>query len=124
MQIQVISKAGGNTQLIKEYLEKIELNKDSVVLVDVKVEDIEKIEYINNQAVITLKNGEKILVDQFNPEKSSLVFRNEQSEMFLFNFDSVSYNPLNELESLLYKGSENFFLDLLPWGRVQWQLVY
>ncbi|MCK8641097.1 Ig-like domain-containing protein [Acinetobacter schindleri] len=36
--------------------------------------------------------------------------------MFLFNFDSVSYNPLNELESLLYKGSENFFLDLLPWG--------
>jgi hypothetical protein len=36
MQVQVISKAGGNNQLIKEYLEKIELDKDSVVLVDVK----------------------------------------------------------------------------------------
>jgi len=45
--------------LIKNYLHKIKLTDSSIVLIDVKVEDIEKIEYLNNQAVITLKNGEK-----------------------------------------------------------------
>ncbi|MGN9714564.1 BapA/Bap/LapF family prefix-like domain-containing protein, partial [Acinetobacter variabilis] len=114
MQVQVISKAGGNNQLIKEYLEKIELNKDSVVLVDVKVEDIEKIEYINNQAVITLKSGEIIVVNQFNPEKSSLVFRNEQSEMFLFDFETLDYNPIDKIEPLLYGHSESAFINIWP----------
>ncbi|MFV5525462.1 BapA prefix-like domain-containing protein, partial [Acinetobacter variabilis] len=114
MQVQVISKAGGNNQLIKEYLEKIELNKDSVVLVDVKVEDIEKIEYINNQAVITLKSGEIILVNQFNPKKSSLIFRNEQSEMFLYDFETLDYNPIDKIEPLLYGHSESAFINIWP----------
>ena len=59
MQVQVISKSNGSNNLIKNYLQKIELADSSIVLMDVKVEDIEKIEYINNQAVITLKMAKK-----------------------------------------------------------------
>ena len=68
MQIQVILKADGNNQLIKEYLEAIQLKNDSVILVDVKVEDIEKIEYLDNKAIITLRNGEQIVIDNFKVE--------------------------------------------------------
>ncbi|MCO8066283.1 Ig-like domain-containing protein [Acinetobacter schindleri] len=114
MQVQVIAKENGSNNLIKNYLHKIELTDSSIVLIDVKVEDIEKIEYINNQAVITLKNGEKIIVDNFNVEESSLVFRNEQSELFLFDFETVSYDPLSEIE-LLLNGSQSSLIDLWPW---------
>uniref|UniRef100_UPI001FD61E59 BapA/Bap/LapF family prefix-like domain-containing protein n=1 Tax=Acinetobacter sp. F-1 TaxID=1796981 RepID=UPI001FD61E59 len=106
MQVQVISKVEGSNQLIKEYLGKISLNKGSVVLVDIRIEDIEKIEYLNNQAAITLKNGEKILIENFDKEESSLVFRNENSELYLFDFETISYNPIDKIEPLLYPTSE------------------
>ncbi|ATO20794.1 hypothetical protein BS636_14445 [Acinetobacter sp. LoGeW2-3] len=116
MQVQVISKENGSNNLIKNYSQKIELNNNSVVLIDVKVEDIEKIEYLNNQAVITLKNGEKIAVDNFNIEESSLVFRNEQAELFLFDFKTITYNPIDKIEPLLYGQSESSFVSVWPWA--------
>ena len=114
MQVQVIAKENGSNSLIKNYLHKIKLTDSSIVLIDVKVEDIEKIEYLNNQAVITLKNGEKIAVDNFNIEESSLVFRNEQAEFFLFDFKTVTYNPIDKIEPLLYGQSESLFVSVWP----------
>ncbi|MFC4206080.1 BapA prefix-like domain-containing protein [Acinetobacter pseudolwoffii] len=114
MQVQVISKVDGSNQLVKEYLEKIVLTKDSIVLVDIKIEDIEKIEYLSNQAVITLKNGEKIVVDNFDEAESSLVFRNEKSELYLFDFETISYNPIDKIEPLLYGQSESTFISVWP----------
>ncbi|MFV5310960.1 Ig-like domain-containing protein [Acinetobacter schindleri] len=114
MQVQVIAKENGSNSLIKNYLHKIKLTDSSIVLIDVKVEDIEKIEYLNNQAVITLKNGEKIAVDNFNIEESSLVFRNEQAELFLFDFKTVTYNPIDKIEPLLYGQSESSFVSVWP----------
>src|SRR5690606_11303184 len=114
MQVQVISKVDGSNQLVKEYLEKIVLTKDSIDLVDIKIEDIEKIEYLSNQAVITLKNGEKIVVDNFDEAESSLVFRNEKSELYLFDFETISYNPIDKIEPLLYGQSESTFISVWP----------
>ena len=114
MQVQVVAKENGSNSLIKNYLHKIKLTDSSIVLIDVKVEDIEKIEYLNNQAVITLKNGEKIAVDNFNIEESSLVFRNEQTELFLFDFKTVTYNPIDKIEPLLYGQSESSFVSVWP----------
>lgn len=114
MQVQVIAKENGSNNLIKNYLHKIELTDSSIVLIDVKVEDIEKIEYLNNQAVITLKNGEKIAVDNFDIEESSLVFRNEQAELFLFDFKTITYNPIDKIEPLLYGQSESSFVSVWP----------
>ncbi|WP_347473804.1 Ig-like domain-containing protein [Acinetobacter thermotolerans] len=114
MQVQVISKAGGSNKLIKEYIEAIQLKEESVVLIDVKIEDIEKIEYLDNKAIITLKNGEQIVIDNFNIEESSLVFRNENSELFLFDFETISYNPIDKIEPLLYGHSESSFISVWP----------
>ncbi|WP_168526772.1 BapA prefix-like domain-containing protein, partial [Acinetobacter sp. A3] len=115
MQVQIISKENGSNSVINEIVEKILLSENSIVLIDTKIEDIDKIDYLNNQAVITLKNGEKIIVDNFNVEESSLVFRNEQSELFIYDFNSVSYNPLSNIE-LLLNDSGNFLIDLWPWA--------
>ncbi|WP_347463745.1 SwmB domain-containing protein [Acinetobacter thermotolerans] len=114
MQVQVISKAGGSNKLIKEYIEAIQLKEESVVLIDVKIEDIEKIEYLDNKAIITLKNGEQIVIDNFNIEESSLVFRNENSELFLFDFETISYNPIDKIEPLLYGHSSSSFISIWP----------
>ncbi|WP_347455732.1 BapA/Bap/LapF family large adhesin [Acinetobacter thermotolerans] len=114
MQVQVISKAGGSNKLIKEYIEAIQIKEESVVLIDVKIEDIEKIEYLDNKAIITLKNGEQIVIDNFNIEESSLVFRNENSELFLFDSETITYNPIDKIEPLLYGHSSSSFISVWP----------
>ncbi|WP_413540697.1 GA-like domain-containing protein [Acinetobacter sp. HA] len=97
------------------------LNQNSVVKIGVKIEDVANILREGNAAVITLKNGKKIVVENyFDPavNESLLVFEGNNGELYWAEFtdssgqllDVVKYNPITE-EALLGGGAT----DLLPW---------
>ncbi|WP_104501047.1 BapA/Bap/LapF family large adhesin [Acinetobacter indicus] len=114
MQIQMISKSTWDTQVVTKELKNLSLSESTVVLIDIRVENIEKIDYSHNKVIIFLNNGEQIIIENFNSEESSLVFRNENSELFLFDFETISYNPIDKIEPLLYGHSSSSFISIWP----------
>ena len=74
MQIQTISKSDWITTLSDGH--KLVLDNKSVVLIDVDLDEIEKIEILDNKLIITLLNGEVVTVDNFDVSQSDLVIRN------------------------------------------------
>ncbi|WP_411687958.1 BapA/Bap/LapF family large adhesin [Acinetobacter indicus] len=114
MQIQMISKSTWDTQVVTKELKNLSLSESTVVLIDIRVENIEKIDYSHNKVIIFLNNGEQIIIENFNSEESSLLFRGEQSELFLFDFETISYNPIDKIEPLLYGHSSSSFISIWP----------
>ncbi|WP_333839930.1 GA-like domain-containing protein, partial [Acinetobacter schindleri] len=118
--IDILAKNNG--QIIQSLnADSVILNQNSVVKIGVKIEDVANILREGNAAVITLKNGEKIVVENyFDPavNESLLVFEGNNGELYWAEFtdssgqllDVVKYNPITE-EALL--GGEA--TDLLPW---------
>ncbi|WP_122901955.1 SwmB domain-containing protein, partial [Acinetobacter sp. B51(2017)] len=106
MQVQVISKSAWNNHLVENPLAGVELNENSVVLIDIDPEHIKSIEYIGNKVVITLKNGQVLEIVNFVPEESSLVFRTNEEALFYYDLTQVEYVPLDKIEPLLYAESE------------------
>ncbi|WP_435370314.1 BapA/Bap/LapF family prefix-like domain-containing protein, partial [Acinetobacter indicus] len=115
MQIQMISKSTWDTQVVTKELKNLSLSESTVVLIDIRVENIEKIDYSHNKVIIFLNNGEQIIIENFNSEESSLLFRGEQSELFLFDFETISYNPIDKIEPLLYEQSDSSIINIWPW---------
>ncbi|WP_312080450.1 BapA/Bap/LapF family prefix-like domain-containing protein, partial [Acinetobacter schindleri] len=116
--IDILAKNNG--QIIQSLnTDSVILNQNSVVKIGVKIEDVANILREGNAAVITLKSGEKIVVENyFDPavNESLLVFEGNNGELYWAEFtDSsgqllVKYNPITE-EALLGGGAT----DLLPW---------
>ena len=84
---------------------KIQISQPSIVQLDLKQEDIQTIHRVGNQCVITLKNGQKIIIDDFYTDDfgspNTLVLKGTQSQYDLVEMDvdgkTVSYRPVDEL---------------------------
>ena len=117
--ILVVAKQGGD--LLNDTQENgVVLNQPSIVQLGVTKEYVQSIVREGNSVVITLKNGEVVVVENFfndkNDADNSLVFPEENGGFALVNFDSagtaVDYVGIEKLEPLLYNDGNG---GLLPW---------
>lgn len=104
MQAQIISKQSWKNTVSSDS-KNITISDNSVVLLDISPEDVQELVVNENQIIIKLKNGEIITIDNFNFEKSDLVFRTSDSDLFLLDFAKVEYNPIDSIETLLEPGA-------------------
>ena len=101
--IVVISKKD-QTILKETQATKIQISQPSVIQLELKPADIQSIHRVGNQCVITLKNGQKIVIDHFYTDDfssdNSLVLHSgpEQFELVEMDVDgkTVSYRSVNE----------------------------
>ncbi|MCL6232695.1 Ig-like domain-containing protein [Acinetobacter amyesii] len=101
--IVVISKKD-QTILKETQATKIQISQPSVIQLELKPADIQSIHRVGNQCVITLKNGQKIVIDDFytddfGSDNSLLVHSGpEQFELVEMDVDgkTVSYRSVNE----------------------------
>ena len=101
--IVVISKKD-QTILKETQATKIQISQPSVIQLELKPADIQSIHRVGNQCVITLKNGQKIVIDHFYTDDfgsdNSLVLHSgpEQFELVEIDVDgkTVSYRSVNE----------------------------
>ncbi|MGN0937589.1 Ig-like domain-containing protein, partial [Acinetobacter amyesii] len=122
-QISVISKES------HKVLDQVESNQvglieNSVIVVKIPKEDVASITKNGVDAIITLKNGEVITVQNYFSEATpdnSLVFEDEDGTLYWAKFttangdiaDVIQYQPLDEIEPLLYNDSLTGVI--LPW---------
>ncbi|WP_180111221.1 Ig-like domain-containing protein, partial [Acinetobacter sp. YH12098] len=122
-QISVISKES------HKVLDQVESNQvglieNSVIVVKIPKEDVASITKNGVDAIITLKNGEVITVQNYFSEvtpDNSLVFEDEDGTLYWAKFttangdiaDVIQYQPLDEIEPLLYNDSLTGVI--LPW---------
>ncbi|SEL85697.1 Ig-like domain-containing protein, partial [Acinetobacter sp. DSM 11652] len=103
---------------------QVGLNENSVVVVQVSKDDVASITRDNNNALINLRNGEVIVIENyFNPSfaDNSLVFQDESGQLYWVKFtnedgsiaETILYYPIEEVEPLLY--SDDFIGGILPW---------
>ena len=117
--IVIVAKNGGDL-LQDTQASEVVLSQPSVVQVGVTKDAVESITREGNNVVIVLKNGEKIVVDNFfndaNNADNSLVFPEQDKGFALVEFDSangaVNYLGLDNLEPLLYS---NDTAGLIAW---------
>lgn len=101
--IVVISKKD-QTILKETQANKIQISQPSIIQLELKPIDIQSIHRVGNQCVITLKNGQKIVIDDFytadfGSENSLLVHSGpEQFELVEMDVDgkTISYRSVNE----------------------------
>lgn len=101
--IVVISKKD-QTILKETQANKIQISQPSIIQLELKPVDIQSIHRVGNQCVITLKNGQKIVIDDFytadfGSENTLLVHSGpEQFELVEMDVDgkTISYRSVNE----------------------------
>ena len=122
-QISVISKESHKV-LDQVESNQIGLIENSVIVVKIPKEDVASITKNGADAIITLKNGEVITVQNYFSEATpdnSLVFEDEDGTLYWAKFttvngdiaDVIQYQPLDEIEPLLYNDSLTGVI--LPW---------
>ncbi|UUS56824.1 MULTISPECIES: BapA/Bap/LapF family large adhesin [unclassified Acinetobacter] len=122
-QISVISKESHKV-LDQVESNQIGLIENSVIVVKIRKEDVASITKNGADAIITLKNGEVITVQNYFSEATpdnSLVFEDEDGTLYWAKFttvngdiaDVIQYQPLDEIEPLLYNDSLTGVI--LPW---------
>ncbi|MFG0636056.1 Ig-like domain-containing protein, partial [Acinetobacter soli] len=99
------------------------LTEASVVLVKVSADDVQEVTRDGTSAIIKLKNGEVIVIDDFfsteGPTDNSLVFQDDSNKLIWVQFtdaqgallENVAYQPIDSIEPLLYGHSETS-----PWA--------
>ncbi|MEQ1325071.1 BapA/Bap/LapF family prefix-like domain-containing protein, partial [Acinetobacter soli] len=120
--IKIISKESHNV-LSEVDANKIALTEASVVLVKVSIKDVEEVLRDGTNAIIKLKNGEVIVIENFfsnqAPTDNSLVFQDDSNKLIWVQFtdaqgsllEAVVYQPLDSIEPLLYTTN-----DTSPWA--------
>ena len=101
--IVVISKKD-QTILKETQAPKIQISQPSIIQLELKPEDIQSIHRVGNQCVITLKNGQKIVIDHFYTDdfgsENSLVLHSGPAQFELVEMDvdgkTISYRSVNE----------------------------
>lgn len=123
-QISVIAKES-HTLLNQVDSNTVSLSENSVVAVKIPKEDVASITRSGDSAMINLKNGQVIVVENYfsiaNPD-NSLVLEGEDGSLYWAKFtdetgaiaDVIQYQPLSEIEPLLYKDS--LMGVILPWA--------
>ena len=118
-QVQVISKAA-HTAAETTTSNKISLQEPSVVVIKGTQQDVEHLERVGNDLVVTLTNGEVVIISNYFEGNldHDIVFADDNGQLYLLevtgdatNSLAVNYNPIEEIEPLL----EGQSMDLLPW---------
>ncbi|WP_010113584.1 Ig-like domain-containing protein, partial [Acinetobacter sp. P8-3-8] len=117
--IVIVAKNGGDL-LQDTQASEVVLSQPSVVQIGVTKDAVASITREGNNVVVVLKNGEKIVIDNFfndaNNADNSLVFPEQDKGFALVEFDSangaVNYLGLDNLEPLLYS---NDTAGLIAW---------
>ncbi|MGR2923189.1 BapA/Bap/LapF family prefix-like domain-containing protein, partial [Acinetobacter sp. 1125_18A] len=107
--ISVISKITHHKLLETVEQKTILLSESSVVILDIKKEDILSYKIEGNELVITLRNGEILTIKNFNPNTSSLVL-NDDDELLWVKFTTehnsslvtAVYESISNISPLLY----------------------
>ncbi|WP_410374440.1 BapA/Bap/LapF family prefix-like domain-containing protein, partial [Acinetobacter sp. WU_MDCI_Abxa265] len=113
-EIRVVSKESHET-LETTTKDTVSLSEASVILIKVNKDDVSEIRQDGRNAVITLKNGEQIvIVDFFNDSNystdNSLVFEDDNHKLLWVQFtdnngvllEHITYSYLDSIEPLLY----------------------
>ncbi|WP_026441344.1 BapA/Bap/LapF family large adhesin [Acinetobacter baylyi] len=100
------------------------LTQASVVLIKVPVEDVQEVTRDGTSAIVKLKNGEVIVIDDFfsteAPTDNSLVFQDDSGKLIWAQFtdaqgallENVAYQPIDSIDPLLYASNG----DSSPWA--------
>ena len=126
--ISIISKTSHN--ILNSYeatsFDKISLTENSVVEFFASKEDVANIQREGNSAIVTFKNGEKIILENYfdtaNKSDNSIVFIDESGSIYWAKFtdlngnitDSINYYQLENIEPLLYE-DHDFAGAIWPW---------
>ncbi|MCF9035036.1 BapA/Bap/LapF family prefix-like domain-containing protein, partial [Acinetobacter nectaris] len=112
---QVVSKTNHKV-LENKNTDNINISENSVVKINVKHEDVENISRNGQAIIITLKNGEKITVNNFyssSHSDNSLVFIDDNHSFLLVEHSAqgtINYEPISSIESLLYDSNASGIL--------------
>ena len=121
--ITIIGKEGHNV-LQQTTANEVKITENSVVVIKVQKEDVKSMVQNGDALVITLKNGETIVIDNFfnnennkNADDNTVVFEDQNGDFFLpgkAGADGVvlDYNPIESIEPLLYHDGA---APVLPW---------
>ncbi|MEQ1309843.1 Ig-like domain-containing protein, partial [Acinetobacter bereziniae] len=120
LNIQIVSKETHQVLDLKGSTD-VKLVENSVVIINVKKEDIASTERVGNALVILLKSGEKISIENFFASHSDndIVLKDDQNKFFLLELnqtqdvlETVNYISINDIEPLLYHDAN---IEILPW---------
>ncbi|MFW1973897.1 Ig-like domain-containing protein, partial [Acinetobacter bereziniae] len=120
LNIQIVSKETHQVLDLKGSTD-VKLVENSVVIINVKKEDIASTERVGNTLVILLKSGEKISIENFFATHSDndIVLKDDQNKLFLLELnqtqdvlETVNYISINDIEPLLYHDAN---IEILPW---------
>ncbi|WEI21627.1 Ig-like domain-containing protein [Acinetobacter bereziniae] len=120
LNIQIVSKETHQVLDLKGSTD-VKLVENSVVIINVKKEDIASTERVGNALVILLKSGEKISIENFFASHSDndVVLKDDQNKLFLLELnqtqdvlETVNYISINDIEPLLYHDAN---IEILPW---------
>ncbi|WP_180644512.1 Ig-like domain-containing protein [Acinetobacter bereziniae] len=120
LNIQIVSKETHQVLDLKGSTD-VKLVENSVVIINVKKEDIASTERVGNALVILLKSGEKISIENFFATHSDndIVLKDDQNKLFLLELnqtqdvlETVNYISINDIEPLLY---HDVNIEILPW---------
>ena len=93
---------------------EISLDQPAIIQVGVTKQDVKSLTKSGNNLIITLKNGEQIVLENFftvdTAKAHSLTFPESNGSFVVANFDAngkfVNYSGLQKLDALLYKGAD------------------
>ena len=122
-QLKIVSKESHN--VLQDNVDgNVTLSEASVVIVKANAEDIQQIKRDGNNAVITLKSGEQIVIVNFFPNgkddtENSLVFEDEQHQLKWAQFidangvslESITLTTIESIEPLLFGAN-----SMNPWA--------
>ncbi|RZF49562.1 BapA prefix-like domain-containing protein, partial [Acinetobacter halotolerans] len=116
-EIRVVSKESHET-LETTIKDTVSLSEASVVLIKVHKDDVVEIRQEGGNAIITLKNGEKIVIVNFfkggnYSTDNSLVFEDDDHKLLWVQFtdsngallENITYSYIDKIEPLLYHDS-------------------
>lgn len=122
--IDIISKVSG--ELIESANSNtVVLNQNSIVKINLSYEDVANFSKEGNSAVITLKNGEKIIIESYfdDAQGSHEIVFDDGIKSYWAEFtdaanniaSTIKYHPLTSLEALIAGGSLTALSGALPW---------
>ena len=126
--ISIISKTSHEVlqTLDSSQVKEINLTENSVVVIDIPKEDVAKFAREGNSAIIVLKTGEIIVIQNYfnndNTVDNNIVFDDDSGQLFWAEFtdsngvitDTIKYHLIDDVDPLLYHDNDMVAM-LLPW---------
>lgn len=119
--IQILSK-DSQDDIFNAEVNRVSITQPAIVKISTNIENVANIKRLGNNAIVVMKNGEKIVIDGFFSQKvttNALVFENAEQQLTWVQFtrssslsQTVYYENIESIEPLLDTG---FFNSIGPW---------